>query len=154
MIVAGLCIMFFAGVWWCLFYLLVRGRTMASPEEYRNAVVVGYGDAGRYTDLIVKFQLDENMVMADTDVVDIFDFPVGCEVKISLYRENLGRKLPALLGTDDNVDKMSGFVRIDTPKYLESRRKHLVKSKILFGSIAMILSITSLTFIVMGVLKR
>ncbi|WP_312370268.1 hypothetical protein [Lachnoclostridium sp.] len=146
MIIAGLSILFFASIFWGLLYLVMKGKKNKYPEEFCNANVLGYGDAARYTDLIVHFFLDGESITVDTDVVDRFDFPVGSEVRISFHRDNLGKRL-TLFG---DSDKRSGFVRIATPKYIESRRKDLRNTKLLFAVIAISLTAVSIIFITLG----
>lgn len=146
MIIAGLFILFFAIIFWGLFYLFMKEKKEKFPEEFRNAVVVGYGDSGRYTDLIVRFSLDGESVSIETDIVDRFDFPIGSEARISFHRDDLGKRL-TLFG---DSDKMNGLVFIDTPKYRESRKKNMRNIKLLFAIIAICLTAVSIIFIILG----
>lgn len=146
MIIAGMFLLFFAIIFWAVLYLFMKEKKNKFPKEFCNATVVGYGDSGRYTDLIVRFILDGESVSVETDIVDRFDFPIGTEVRISFHRDNLGKRLTLFEGSD----KMNGLVHIETPKYIESRRKSLMKIKIIFAFIAISLTIVSIIFIIMG----
>ncbi len=148
MIIIGLFISFFASIFWGLFYLFIKEKKETCPEEFSDAIVVGYGDSGKYTDLIVRFYLDENSISIETDIVDRFDFPVGSTVPISFHRNKLGKRSNLF----QDSDMMNGMVHINTPKYIESRRKSSKKINIIFALIATSLTIASFTFIMFGLL--